>query len=404
MPQNTFRRRRAPRVRVSAAVALALCSTFAACALAAPLMSGVQLVPSGSKPTGGGEHGAQFGFSVAVSADGTTALVGAPNVHVQDGAVSFFAHSGSTWRQQGPTIVGSSQSSLGSSVALSANGNTALVDEGVGVGHVWVYTRAGSTWKRAAKIVGKGESDDSEFGQGLALSSDGNTALVGDPLAHGDSGEIWMFTRSGSTWKQTASFMSSAKESYFGQDVALSADGTTALVGWNGLHNFAGAAQLYTRSGATWKAAALLTGRGESAGNGFGTFVGLSGDGRTAFVVGQDFANPPKIWAFARSGSGWAQNQLKTDGTMVFNGLALSADGKTALVGARAVHAGAGTVFVYARAGSAWSLGNAALSVQEPGVGLGDSVAVSADGRVAVVGASEANHDAGAAWLFAAAR
>jgi hypothetical protein len=378
-------------------------AAFAACAIAAPLLSSARLVQLGPKLSGRGERGAQFGSSVALSGDGATALVGAPDAHAQNGSAFIYVRSGSTWKQQGPTITGSTLSSLGSSVALSADGNTALVDEPVGAGHVWVYTRSGATWKREAELVGKGEPDDSEFGQGLALSEDGNTALVGDPLAHGDAGAVWLFTRSGSRWAQGAEFGGSEKNGFFGQSVALSADGTTALVGWSGFHNFAGAAEMYTRSGSAWKAGPLLTADGKTAGDGFGSQVALSADGDSAFIVGGEVVNPSKLWVVTHSGSAWTQTQLKTEGRSFFDSLALSADGTTALVGARTAHGGTGTVFVYSRSAAGWSLYPVALSVQgDTGEGFGNSVSVSRNGRVALIGGSGDSDNAGAAWLFAA--
>jgi hypothetical protein len=69
----------------------------------------------------------EHGGDVALSADGTTALIaghseGTPSVRV-------FVRSDSTWRMQAELTSGSSEMSFGSSVALSADGNTALVGE-----------------------------------------------------------------------------------------------------------------------------------------------------------------------------------------------------------------------------------------------------------------------------------
>ena len=70
-------------------------------------------------------------------------------------------------------------------MALSADGNTALIggpsDNG-GVGAAWVFTRSGSTWtQQGAKLVGTGAVGHAGQGWSVALSADGNTALVGGP-------------------------------------------------------------------------------------------------------------------------------------------------------------------------------------------------------------------------------
>ena len=64
-------------------------------------------------------------------------------------------------------------------MALSADGNTALIggpgDNG-GVGAAWVFTRSGSTWtQQGAKLTGKEEAGAGEFGKSVALSAEGST-------------------------------------------------------------------------------------------------------------------------------------------------------------------------------------------------------------------------------------
>ena len=98
-------------------------------------------------------------------------------------------------------------------MALSGDGNTALVG-GFGdthgdnsVGAAWVFTRSGTTWtQQGAKLVGTGAAGDADQGTSVALSGDGNTALVGGPSdnTHGYNsvGAAWVFTRSGKTWTQ----------------------------------------------------------------------------------------------------------------------------------------------------------------------------------------------------------
>src|SRR2546429_1951690 len=82
------------------------------------------------------------------------------------------------------------KSLLGSAVALSHDGDTALIggpQDNNGIGAVWVFTRRGSTWTEQAKLTGVGEVGSGEFGTGVALSADGKTALIGGP---GDNGGL----------------------------------------------------------------------------------------------------------------------------------------------------------------------------------------------------------------------
>jgi hypothetical protein len=93
--------------------------------------------------TGGAVGSTNQGMSVALSADGNTAIVGGPGPNNADrdqspfvgpvGAAWVFTRSGGGWRQQGGKLVGTTSEyggglwSQGASVALSADGNTAIV-------------------------------------------------------------------------------------------------------------------------------------------------------------------------------------------------------------------------------------------------------------------------------------
>src|SRR5260370_457384 len=87
--------------------------------------------------------------------------------------------------QQGAKMVGTGAvgaAAQGISVALSGDGNTAIVggssDDSV-VGAAWVYTRSGGVWSQQAKLVGTGAVGYALQGSSVSLSGDGNTAIVG---------------------------------------------------------------------------------------------------------------------------------------------------------------------------------------------------------------------------------
>jgi hypothetical protein len=67
----------------------------------------------------------------------------------------------------------------GMSVALSAHANTAIVG-GWGAEAAWVFTRSGGSWtQQGKKLVGTGAVGKARQGMSVALSADGNTAIVG---------------------------------------------------------------------------------------------------------------------------------------------------------------------------------------------------------------------------------
>jgi FG-GAP repeat protein len=424
--------------RIAPAVALLALLLLLGAAIPNGLASGsAPLFQQGSKLTGGEETGeGRFGRTVAVSADGDTALVGGPRDSSEAGAVWVFTRSGSTWTQQAKLIGGeeSGAGHFGRGVALSADGNTALIgapnDESGGA--AWVFTRSGSTWTQQAKLTGAGESGSGWFGQSVALSANGDTALIGGYVDHSDTGAAWVFERSeagaGATWEQQGEKLTGggeeSGEGEFGWSVALSAEGDTALIGGRKDGGGAGAAWVFARTGpgagASWaRQGEKLTGGGEESGEGeFGQSVALSAEGDTALIGGyHDDSGAGAAWVFARTGSGagasWAQQGTKLTGAgevgrgYFGDAVALTPDGDTALIGGVRDDEQRGAAWLFARAGSAasatWTQQGEKLTggSEESGKGeFGWSVGLSADGDTAFAGGIRDSNWAGAVWVF----
>jgi hypothetical protein len=118
-----------------------------------------------------------------------------------------------------------------------------------------VSSDTGPLIQLGSKLTGGGASGAAGFGFDVALSADGNTALIGGPFDNGDRGAAWVFTRSGSVWSQQGPKLTGSDEAgagLFGRAVALSADGNTALIGGPSDNGSAGAAWVFTRSAGTW--------------------------------------------------------------------------------------------------------------------------------------------------------
>jgi len=379
------------------------------------------LVPQGPKLTSGEASQGDFGRSVALSSDGSTALIGGPHAGGEAGAAWVFTRSGSTWTQQ-MMLTGAGEEigagHFGNSVALSADGNTAVIGaltDDNGLGAVWVFTRSGATWTPQAKLTGGGESGAGRFGASVALSADGETVVVGAPYDDRDLGAIWVFTRSGSTWTQQGEKLTGTEEAgegELGRGVALSADGDTAMAGGPHDGGDVGAAWVFSRSGSTWtQQGGKLTG-GEEAGEAlFGRDLALSENGDTALVGGpHDNGKIGAAWVFTRSGSTWTPHgeKLVASSGEVGAGelgasVAISADGETALTGGPRDEGYAGAAWVFAHAGSSWAQQAAKLTGAE-GNGkswFGSGVALSAAGDTALIGGVHDGGYVGAAWAFA---
>ncbi len=341
-----------------------------------------------AKLTGGGIGNESFGLGVALSADGNTAMVGGPWGSV--GAVWVFTRSGSTWTEQAKFTGGAG---FGYQVALSGEGNTAVIGEyEYPVSAAWVWNRSGSTWTEQQQLPYAG-------GNAVALSFDGNTALTGTWYA----GFASVYTRpagdlSPGAWTEQQRLTGSGDPSgWFGSAVALSPSGDTALVS-DKIFNDGGAAWVFTRSGSTWTEQAKLTGSGEYYGGGgeFGLTVALPEDGNTALVG----SNEDAAWVFTRSGTTWSEQQeLHAEAW----GVALGNDGNLALLGSNGSEA---TVFTRPAGDlspGAWTE-QQKLTAQDVGNFFGADVALSEDGETALIGdvgdTSVVAPDIGAAWVF----
>ena len=198
-----------------------------------------------------GAAGDQFGFSIALSGDGNTAVVGAfghtVNGNVYQGAAYVFTNSGGNWSQQAELSAsdGAAGDWFGDSVALSGDGNTAVLGaSGHAVngnqiqGAAYVFTNSAGSWSQQAELTASDGVYDDEFGISVALSSDGNTALVG-ALFHTVNGNTnyqgaaYVFANSAGSWSQQQELTASdgAGGDLFGNSVTLSSDGNTALAG-----------------------------------------------------------------------------------------------------------------------------------------------------------------------------
>ena len=148
-----------------------------------------------------------FGVSTSLSPDGNTSIVGAYYKNSGTGAVYIFTRSGSTWSQQAKLTAsdGATSDSFGWSVSLSSDGNTAIVGahgKNSDIGAAYIFTRSGTTWTQQAKLTASDAATSDYFGYAVSLSPDGNTAIVGAFGKNPYRREAHTFTRNGTTWRE----------------------------------------------------------------------------------------------------------------------------------------------------------------------------------------------------------
>jgi hypothetical protein len=274
--------------------------------------------------------GSDFGQATALSDDGNTAMIGAPFDDSRHGVAYVYVRAGSGWVQQAGRLlptgeIGASQ--FGHAVALSADGNTAVIGafhDNANVGAAYIFVRSGTAWAQQARLVGSGLVGAAVFGGSVSISNDGNTVMVAAYLDNSFAGALYVFTRSGTTWSQQGGKLTPTGATGAGQlghSVCLSADGNTAVAGAWVDNTLIGAAYIFTRSGTTWsQQGPKLLPTGAAPGSElFGIAVSLSDNGNTALIgANADNTNLGAAYVFTRSGTTWTQygNKLTPTGNM----------------------------------------------------------------------------------------
>lgn len=302
---------------------------------------------------------------------------------------------------------------FGNSVAVS--GDTAVVGafvdddpvRGANTGAAYVFVRNGSTWTQQQKLTASDAAAGDRFGSAVAI--DGDTIAVGaifaDVGSEGNAGKVYVFTRSGTTWTEQQILTAGDVKSSDNLGASVAIDGDTIVSGANsydlpGVFD-AGAAYVYTRSGATWTQQQRLTAAAPIAFDRLGYSVDIDGDtiiaGAPSDPVQAVPGNAGSAYVFTRGGTVWTEQQKLTagDGALFDRfGLAVGVSGNTALVGAplsdTPTIANVGAAYVFTRGGTTWAESQKLAHTDfdpelEPDDNFGDSVAV--DGGTLVVGA-----------------
>ena len=314
----------------------------------------------------------QFGSSVALS--GNTLAVGARNEDSHStgvnpsttstggsdpqadnsasnsGAVYVFTRSGTdntTWTQQAYIKASNTDREDYFGVPIALSGDTLAVgatgeDNGTGTygnqsdnnlsrsGAVYVFTRSAGTWSQEQYLKASNPGEQDRFGGSLALSGDtlavgaryedsgskGVDGDQGDNITTGkdsgeDSGAVYIFTRSGTTWNHRAYIKASNAGGgtndigrffgdHFGYSLALSGDtlvvgapyegSNTKNVNGNQKDNSmfgSGAVYIFTRSGGSWSQKAYIKASNPDKGDGFGASAALAGNTLAVGATGE---------------------------------------------------------------------------------------------------------------------
>ena len=197
----------------------------------------------------------EFGWSVAMSDDGTVAAIGAAyhdnpggTAVINGGAVYIFTKSGGTWSQTqkmyASDYITQANQALGYNISMAGDGSmvvagalyndTTVQDSGA----AYVFVKSGGVWPvTETQILKTSDAATSDTGGwSVSTSQNGDRIIYGAPYDddnQGNSGSIYIFDRSNGTWTQTKKYANHASSgaTYFGKATAVSSDGMVYIVG-----------------------------------------------------------------------------------------------------------------------------------------------------------------------------
>ena len=349
--------------------------------------------------------------------------------------------------------------------AVAVAGDTMVVgapfEDGIATnsGAAYVFVRSGGNWIQQAYLKASNAGMDDNFGISVAIS--GDTVVIGASREDSDaagvngdggndnasnSGAVYVFVRSGTSWTQQAYVKASnaGMSDLFGASVSVSGD-TLAVgayqedsqasgVNGDGSNNSivdSGAAYIFVRSGTNWTQQAYLKASNRGTVDQFGRALALSGD---TLIVGSPAEDSiatgvngnqgdnttsaaGAAYVFVRSETNWSQQAyLKASNTGADDafGTAVAASGDTVVVGANREDSQAtgvngdqadnsvpssGAAYVFVRNGVDWTQ-QAYLKPSHTETNQGFGTTISLSGNTLVVGATGEVSNAGAAYVF----
>jgi len=331
-------------------------------------------------------------IAVAISGDGNTLLFGS----ALNNTATIYKYLNNSWGSSYTlqNLIGTGVS-FGCSVSLSYDGNTAIVganNYNSGQGYAAVYKYTNGSWSSPMALTNTTGSG-SLFGNAVAISGDGNTALVGAPFYFGSQqyGYVAFYTYSNGSWSAPFVPTNPLYDSQLGSSVALNYNGTIAIVGGVYYNFFVGAAAIFNYSSGTWSVQQTFIGTtiyGSSPQ--FGHSVSLNSAGTIAIISSQSVYFAIKVY----NGSSWVTQGTNTYLTESYNiqTVALNGDGTIAVIGMNGGIGTGGLSDVYIYKNNDWNYSQTLSN--------GQNVAINSNGSSIIIADGYTNANAIVAYYF----
>lgn len=356
------------------------------------------------KTINGISSGDDYGKSVAISSDGATVAAGAFQFSNKGpGYVEVFQWNNYGYTKVGQTIYGMNTGDMfGSSIDLSADGNTLIVGAyrngrlASNAGLVQVYKKQDGIWRQLGENI-YGAATNNFFGDDVAISADGLTIIAGASWFNGNGsmrGQVRAFKWNGSQWAPMGTtLVGLADNAKLGKYIDISDDGSMIAAGGRDAGNNA-LVRLYKWNGSDWvqKGDSLVL-SGQVWSDASGGNISLAADGNYVAI-----SNATSIATYE-----WANNAWRQFGSTIAEqsttSISLSSAGNVLAYGQfySGSKSNIGRAGIYNWNGTQWTRTGKQFTGSRASDNAGMDVAVSGDGRKFIVGASgeTSSNDAG---------
>ena len=364
-----------------------------------------------------GEAAGDQSGSVSLSGDGRTVVIGAPE---NDGGGTGSGHARiyrydpntSSWVQLGSDIDGSAMyDKAGFSVSISNDGSTVVVgapynDSGgssAGQTRVYKYDNGSASWVQLGSAI-EGVQDDIS-GSSVSISDDGFRIAIASSKDHA---KIFQYDAQSLDWVQMGSDIYDLISTNNTRVVSLSGDGTTIAIGspdpgqprtgYTSIFRYDSATADWVQLGSNID--------GENIRDASGTSVSLSKDGSTVAIGapwndGNDGSDTNighvRIYQYDNASSAWVQLGSDIYGEAAYDqsgqSVAISDDGSVVSIGAwvnggGGYQAGHARVYQFDENSSSWIQLGSDIDGEASSDSSGRSISTSSDGSTVAIGAS----------------
>ena len=369
------------------------------------------------EPTDGQAIISYFGYSVALSQDGTIMGVTAPlnnGTGAVQGSARIYKYNDVSWVQLGQDIDGEANNDLQANIKLSNDGTIAALGSwyNSGIGSIRVFKYNDISWIQLGQDI-DGTAADDEFGFSISLSGNGKIIAIGAPsndTSYNQAGQVrvYSYIENDNSWNIIGTFNGFGFNNRSGISVSLSSSGTILAISSPFLYNSDNLADMprvdiYEFSNNVWSPKGpTIYGSYLGADSKFGNNIELSKDGLILTI--NELYNPSnnnlgRVLTYKYNSTDNSWNKLDSTINIVVDSsnsvwedpyIALSSDGTIMALGmAHSNSTNRGLVRLYKLINNEWiKVGPDILSDANEGL-FGYGLSLSSDGSILAIGSPQ---------------